>query len=158
MNRKERAQYAKKTLVQLSTDLTAEYSNRYSRSNLEYMRKFYLLYNHKISQPLAGGIKVQSEIPTSGLERGWLISVELVFLCPTIKIEEENEQNFYEIEAIQNNWRKRELIQRYNSAIYERIALSGNKISLKELGKKGQIVEKPTDALKHYNTVLEFWI
>jgi len=50
---KERAQYAKKILVQLSADLTAEYGGGYSRSNLEYMRKFYMLYKNRISQPVA---------------------------------------------------------------------------------------------------------
>jgi predicted nuclease of restriction endonuclease-like (RecB) superfamily len=79
----------------------------------------------------------------------------LVSLYSIIKIENENERNFYEIEAVQNNWGKRELIRQYNSAIYERVALGRNKTSVKELGKKGQIIEKPTDELKHY-TVLEF--
>jgi hypothetical protein len=45
----ERAMYAEKTLVQLSSDLTAEFGNGYSRTNLEYMRKFFLLYKHRIS-------------------------------------------------------------------------------------------------------------
>ena len=67
-----------------------------------------------------------------------------------LKIEDENERNFYEIESIQNHWGKRELIRQFNSALYERIALSKNKKAVKELGKKGQIIEKPTDALKHH--------
>ena len=60
---KERAVYAEKTLVQLSADLTAEYGSGYSRSNLEYMRKFYLLYKNRISQPAAGksGISKKSQ-------------------------------------------------------------------------------------------------
>jgi len=152
---KERAQYAKKILVQLSSDLTAEYGGGYSRSNLEYMRKFYLLFKDRISQPQAGKSRsnrksqpVVGELPGS-FQLSWSHYIQL------LKIEDENERNFYEIEAIQNNWGKRELIRQYNSAIYERIALSVNKTLVKELGKKGQIVEKPTDALKHY-TVLEF--
>ena len=51
---KARTGYAEKTLIQLSADLTAEYGSGYSRSNLEYMRKFYLLYKNRISQPAAG--------------------------------------------------------------------------------------------------------
>jgi predicted nuclease of restriction endonuclease-like (RecB) superfamily len=47
------------------------------------------------------------------------------------------------------------LQRQYNAAIYERVALSRDKKSVKELAKKGQIIEKPVDALKsHY--VLEF--
>jgi len=51
---KERAEYAEKTLVQLSAELTAEYGNGYSRTNLEYMRKFFLLYKHRISNRRLG--------------------------------------------------------------------------------------------------------
>ena len=72
-----------------------------------------------------------------------------------MKIEDENERNFYEIEATQNNWSVRELTIQYNSAIYERLALSKDKEGMKQLAQKGQIVEKTTDLLKsHY--VLEF--
>lgn len=66
-------------------------------------------------------------------------------------------RNFYEIEASQNNWSVRVLARQYNSAIYERLALSMDKEGVKQLAQKGQIIEKPTDFLKsHY--VLEFWI
>ena len=152
---KERAQYAEGTLVQLSADLTAEYDNGYSRSNLEYMRKFYLLYKNRISQPLAGKSgKSKKSQPVVGklngtLQLSWSHYIQL------LKIENENERNFYEIEAIQNNWGKGEVLRQYNSALYERIALSKDKKAVKELGKKGQIIDKPTDALKHH-TVLEF--
>lgn len=57
--------------------------------------------------------------------------------------------------AIQNNWNKRELIRQYNSYLYKRIALSKDKKTVKQLGKKGQIIEKLTDAIKDHN-VLEF--
>jgi hypothetical protein len=150
----ERAAYAEKTLVQLSADLTAEYGSGYSRSNLEYMRKFYLLYKNRISQPVAGKPSNKKSQPVVGklgnsLQLSWSHYIQL------LRIENENERNFYEIEAIQNNWGKRELLRQFNSSLYERIALSRDKKKVKELGKKGQIIEKPTDALKHY-TVLEF--
>ena len=152
---KERAGYAEKTLIQLSADLTAEYGSGYSRSNLEYMRKFYLLYRKRISQPQAGKSgKTKKSQTVAGklsipLQLSWSHYVHL------LRIDDENERNFYEIESIQNNWGKRELIRQFNSALYERIALSKDKKAIKQLGKKGQIIEKPTDALKHH-TVLEF--
>lgn len=152
---KERAGYAEKILIQLSTDLTSEYGPGYSRSNLEYMRKFYLLYKHRISQPAVGKLiptgKSQPVVGklTKALQLSWSHYIQL------LKIEDENERNFYEIEALQNNWGKRELIRQYNAALYERIAISRNKKLVKLLGKKGQIIEKPTDAIKDH-TVLEF--
>jgi predicted nuclease of restriction endonuclease-like (RecB) superfamily len=72
-----------------------------------------------------------------------------------IKIESKDEQRFYEIESERNNWSVRELQRQFDSSLYERLALSKNKKAVKELARKGQIIEKPTDALKHH-TVLEF--
>jgi predicted nuclease of restriction endonuclease-like (RecB) superfamily len=152
---KKRAGYAEKTLLQLSADLTTEYGQGYSRSNLEYMRKFFLLYKQRISQPAVGksvaGNKSQPVVGKLGsqLQLSWSHYIQL------LKIDDENERNFYEIEAIQNNWGKRELIRQYNSSLYERVALSRNKKAVMQLGKKGQIIEKPTDAIKDH-TVLEF--
>ena len=62
---KKRAEYAESTLRQLATKLTGEFGKGYSKSNLEYMRKFYLMY--KKTQTLSG----QSEFPklqTSSVE------------------------------------------------------------------------------------------
>jgi predicted nuclease of restriction endonuclease-like (RecB) superfamily len=152
---KERAGYAKKALIQLSGELTSEYGRGYSISNLEYMRKFYLLYKHRISQPAAGKSRPAEKPQTvvgklaRALQLSWSHYIQL------LKIENENERNFYEIEAVQNNWGKRELVRQYNLALYEPIALSKNKNAVKQLGRKGQIIEKPADAIKDY-TVLEF--
>jgi len=152
---KERARYAEKTLVQLSADLAAEYGNGYSRTNLEYMRKFFLLYKHRISQPADGKSSLAKKSqPAVGKLKG-LLQLSWSHYIQLLKIEDENERNFYEIEAIQNNWGKRELIRQYNSSLYERIALSKNKKAVKQLGKKGQIIDRPTDAIKDH-TVLEF--
>ena len=60
-----------------------------------------------------------------------------------MRIENINARNFYEIEAIQNNWSLRELKRQVNSALYERLVLSKNKEKVKELSIKGQIIEKP---------------
>ncbi len=152
---KERADYAEKTLVQLSADLSKEYGGGYSRTNLEYMRKFYLLYRNRISQPQVGkSIRNKKSQPVVGkfselFQLSWSHYIQL------LKIENETERKFYEIEATQGNWGKRELIRQYNSSLFERIALSKNKSDVKALGKKGQIIEKPTDAFKDH-TILEF--
>src|SRR2546423_472717 len=91
---KERAGYAEKILVQLSAELTAEYGNGYSRTNLEYMRKFFLLYNHRISQPAVGkSTSAKKSQPLVGklagpLQLSWSHYIQL------LKIEDENERNF----------------------------------------------------------------
>lgn len=153
-----RADYAKKVLVQLSKRLTAEFGKGYSATNLEYFRKFYKVYAGRVPRSSVGNSRVarKAAIPQSLIEEfkipfvlSWTHYVQL------LKIENRNERGFYEIEAARGNWSVRELQRQFNSSLYERIALSKDKKLVKELGKKGQIVEKPTDALKHY-TVLEF--
>jgi len=72
-----------------------------------------------------------------------------------MSIEEENERRFYEIESASQNWSLRELRRQFNSSLYERLALSRDKKKVCDLGKQGQIVEKPEDLMKD-PYVLEF--
>jgi hypothetical protein len=48
-----------------------------------------------------------------------------------MRIENISTRNFYEIEAIQNNWSLRELKRQVNSALYERLVLVKIKKKLK---------------------------
>ena len=48
-NGKMRADYAKETLKILSDKLTYQFGKGYSIDNLERIRKFYLIYNNRIS-------------------------------------------------------------------------------------------------------------
>ena len=52
---KDRADYGKQTLKQLSKELTAEFGKGFSRSNLQNMRAFYLAYPicHTVSGKLS---------------------------------------------------------------------------------------------------------
>jgi predicted nuclease of restriction endonuclease-like (RecB) superfamily len=72
-----------------------------------------------------------------------------------IRIDDENERRFYEIETIQNNWSLRELRRQCDSALYQRLVLSRDKNGIKELSEKGLIIEKPKDTLKD-PYILEF--
>ncbi len=158
---KNRAGYAEETLKILSVYLTEEFGRGYSKSNLEYMSSFYLIYQNRLSpiaqtvsgqlqkrqkNQIAQTVSGQSKIP---FQLSWSHYVQL------IKISNKDERNFYEIESVSNNWSVRELQRQFNAAVYERLVLSKNKKKVKELSKKGQVIETTTDALKsHY--VLEF--
>ena len=53
----DRAQYGKEVIKELAERLTSEFGNGFSKSNLEYMRRFYLAYpdrNIQIAQTLSG--------------------------------------------------------------------------------------------------------
>jgi len=65
-----------------------------------------------------------------------------------MRIEDVAERQFYEIEAANNQWSLRELQRQYDSALYQRLALSKDKQGILELSKRGQIIEKPEDAIK----------
>jgi predicted nuclease of restriction endonuclease-like (RecB) superfamily len=158
---KYRADYSKKVLKQLSNLLTSEFGKGYSMTNLEYIRKFYLIYKDRIAQSLIGKSEKAKKSGTSLIPQSPVEEFKVSFLLSwthyihLIKIENGDERIFYEIEAVQGNWSVRELQRQFNSSLFERLALSRNKKAVKELAKKGQIIEKPTDALKHH-TVLEF--
>lgn len=66
-----------------------------------------------------------------------------------------DERKFYEIETINNNWSLRELRRQFDTSLYERLALSRDKKTIKELSEKGQIIEKAKDTLKD-PYILEF--
>jgi predicted nuclease of restriction endonuclease-like (RecB) superfamily len=65
------------------------------------------------------------------------------------------ERKFYEIECEKNSWSLRELCRQFDSALFERLALSRDKQEVKKLSEKGQLVEKPQDIFKE-PYVLEF--
>jgi predicted nuclease of restriction endonuclease-like (RecB) superfamily len=72
-----------------------------------------------------------------------------------MRIEKSVERKFYELEAASENWSKRELQRQYDSALFERLALSRDKKKVRELSKKGHVIEKPADVIKD-PYILEF--
>ena len=138
---KERAGYGKEILKGLSGVLSKEFGKGFSVDNLENMRKFYLAYQK--SETLSR----KSELENNLLS--WSHYLKLM------RIEDENERNFYEIESLKNNWSVRELRRQFDSALYTRLVLSRNKEKVKELSEKGLILETPKDAIKD-PYILEF--
>jgi predicted nuclease of restriction endonuclease-like (RecB) superfamily len=164
----QRAEYGKLVLRTLSERLTAEFGHGFSKSNLEYMRRFYLGYRDRvvqITQMPAG--QLQGPLPGSRLEPPFNIAQmpsaqlatafslswsQYVFL---LGIRDSKERQFYEIEAAQNAWALPELKRQFDASLYERLALSRNKDGVRRLSQEGQIVDTPKDLLKE-PYVLEF--
>ncbi len=162
---KKRAEYGKAQLRELADSLTAEFGRGFSRSNLEYMRKFFLTYRDRAaekSQLATGklgkgskGLSNAEGIPAplagsaAGFRLGW---TQYVFL---MGIKNEEERSFYEMEAADNGWTMSELKRQYNSGLYERLALSRDKQGIRKLAREGQVVAQPEDLLKE-PYVLEF--
>lgn len=149
---KERAEYGKSVLKELSQKLTDEFGKGYSVYNLERMRNFYLIFKGRITEteksasPMRKSDDEKSALPMRKIESPFNLS--WTHYLQLIKIENEEERNFYEIEAVNNNWSVRELERQYDSSLYERLVLSRDKEGIKELSKKGQVVTKPIDTIK----------
>lgn len=145
---KERAEYGKKILKDLSVKLTKEFGKGFSEDNLSNMRKFYFTYQPQISETLSRKSEI-IEFQPLNFKLSWSHYLKLM------RIEDEHERKFYEIECTKNNWSLRELQRQYDSALYARLALSRDKKGVHRLSEQGLIVEKPQDAIKD-PYVLEF--
>lgn len=130
----ERAEYGTKLINNLSIRLTHEYGKGFNERNLSYIRQFYLAF------PKVNALRS---------ELSWTHYRLL------IRVEKENSRNFYLNECINSKWSTRELERQINSLLYERISLSKDKGKVKELSRKGQVIEKPIDVIKD-PYVLEF--
>jgi predicted nuclease of restriction endonuclease-like (RecB) superfamily len=177
----KRAEYGKRTLIELSHRLTEELGRGFSATNLEYMRRFYLDYHEMVPQipqtvsgifsaktqmkplivqapPVQLPAKILMETPIGQTlsdlftSRFTLSWSHYIFL---MNIDNRDERRFYEIESGQNQWSLSELKRQFNSGIYERLALSRDKKGVKSLTDKGQIIGNPQDMLKD-PYVLEF--
>ena len=137
-NGNKRAEYGKKLMKTLSEKLTKEFGKGFSETNLEQMRKFFKVYG----------------IPQT-LSEEFQFNLSWSHYLILMRIEDIGTRNFYEIEAIQNNWSLRELKRQVNSSLYERLVLSKDKEKVKELAVKGQIIEKAQDVIKD-PYILEF--
>ncbi len=142
---KQRATYGKQLLKALSAKLTQEFGKGFSEDNLSNMRKFYLVYHAQISEtPFRKSTNTNTPFKLS-----WSHYLKLM------RITDNQERAFYEIEAYQNNWSLRELQRQYNAGLYARLALSKNQEELHTLATKGQIVEQAKDLIKD-PYILEF--
>ncbi len=83
-----KAKYGKELLENLSRDLTLAHGKGFSRSNMNYMRRFYVKY------PIC---------ETVSHKLGWSHYFEL------LKISDDLERSFYEKQSILENWSIREL-------------------------------------------------
>ena len=131
---KQRAEYGQALIDKLSGDLSINLGKGFSRSNLIYMRLFYLEFpiSEKASHLLS-----------------WSHYVEL------LKISDKLERSFYLQQTILENWSIPELKRQKKSSLFLRLAVSKDKDGILKLAEQGQIIEKPTDLIRD-PYVLEF--
>jgi predicted nuclease of restriction endonuclease-like (RecB) superfamily len=128
------AGYGSKLFEQIARDLKNQFGKGFSRSNIIYMRLFYLKYPN--SQTLSDQLS-------------WSHYVAL------LGVDDDLSRSFYEKECLSSRWSVRELERQVNSMLFERLALSRDKKGVLKLAAKGHKIEKPEDVIKN-PYVLEF--
>lgn len=123
----QKATYGKRLLENLSKDLNLKYGKGFSRSNLNYMRLFYVKYPKR---------------ETVSHKLGWSHYFEL------LKIEDDLAREFYQNQAEIENWTVRELKRQKKTALFHRLALSQDKEKVLELSKKGHFIKSEKDLIK----------
>ena len=154
-----RAEYGKRVLQDLSRKLIARFEGGWSVDTLEKCRKLFLVYskpatvlrNFEKRGKSATLLRIlgQSENEVPDFLLSW--SHYLILM----RIQNDAERNFYEIECANQHWGVRQLQRQVGSCLYERLALSRDKDEVMRLAKEGQTVEKPSDVIKSPLT-LEF--
>ena len=152
---KKRAEYGKELMVQLGTDLTKRFGRGFSWRNIFQMRSFYLAYPAILQTVSAKSSSLSMLQTSSGKSFADIFPLSWSHYVTLIAVKDDSERSFYEIESTQNNWSVRELKRQYDSGLYERLVLSKDKMKVKQLAGKGQLVEKPEDVIKS-PYILEF--
>ena len=175
---KVRAAYGKEVLKRLSARLTEQYGKGWSEDNLENCRKLFLNYSitepvvrklnqETITEPVVRKLNQETITEPAVRKSDQEINSEPVarnthtFLLPwthyliLMRVKNLQARKFYEIEAYNQQWSKRQLQRQIASSLYERLALSRDKDEVMRLANEGQVMEKPSDIIKN-PLVLEF--
>lgn len=123
-----KAEYGKALLVNLSKDLSLQYGRGFSRSNLNYMR---LLYNK------------YPKCETLSHKLSWSHYYEL------LKVDDDLAREFYEQQAITDNWTIRELKRQKKSGLFHRLAIGKDRDEILRLSKKGQVITSEEDFVRN---------
>ena len=123
----EKAEYGKKLLEQLSKDLFQLHGRGFSRSNIQRMKQFYIVF------------PISAEVPH---QLSWTHFVEL------LKIDNPLERSFYMHQTINESWSTTQLIRQKKTSLFLRLAASKDKEGILKLARQGQVIEKPSDLIR----------
>ena len=131
---KQRADYGKFILKELSVKLISQYGKGYSERNLRNFRQFYMYF------PIRHAVRA---------ELSW---THYRFL---LKVEDEQARLWYQEEAIKENWSTRALERQINSFYYQRLLSSSNQEPVMKEAEEKTAALQPKEILKD-PYVLEF--
>lgn len=165
----QRATYGKQILKGLSQQLTNDYGRGFSVSALQYMRAFYLAYPDLLQKQHAVRV-ISTEVIDNTISNSLALkqtsddklvpgilnaNLSWTHYRTLLKVERIEARNFYEIEAIKNNWSARQLERQISSLLFDRLIKSRDQQGLISLANEGLVPVMPTDVIKD-PYVLEF--
>jgi len=131
---KDRADYGKQIIRNLSLSLEPLYGSGYSVRQLELMRQFYRIFTNANT--------LYSQLNWSQYKL-------------LIRIDEKDKREFYINESVKNLWSTRALQRQINSSLYERLLISSDKKSVLEVARDEKIPQDAKEIIKD-PMVLEF--
>ena len=136
-NGKERAEYGKEILQNLSKELTEEFGKGYSYRTLREIRQFYLMF--------------------SDFEKWRTVSAKLTWshFQKVLRVSDEKARIFYLMEAAENMWSVRTLDRNISTLYYNRIVASIDKKTVEDEMKE-KIKSLQTEEFIKNPVVLEF--
>jgi predicted nuclease of restriction endonuclease-like (RecB) superfamily len=130
----DRAGYGTKLIKGLAERIETDFGSGFSYRQLAFSRQFYRTY------PIVNGLRSQLN---------WTQYRKL------IQIEDDDEREYYELEAVNSGWNGAELERQINSDLYKRLLLSNDKESVLGLARKQRQPQRPEEIIKD-PMVLEF--
>lgn len=132
---KERAEYGKHLLEDLSAKLVKRYGPGYSIPNLRNFRQFYLVFRDRsptIRYPLGSELWAKEKRYPTGSESlvGFHPNLTWSHYRALMRVESEKARDFYEIEAVRCGWDKRVLERQIATLFYERLLKSRDKSAM----------------------------
>jgi len=124
---KDRADYGSYLIRNLAEQIEPEFGSGFSARQLERCRQFYRTY------PIASALRSQLN---------WFQYKML------ISIEDFDKREYYELEAVKNNWTGRELERQIHSNLYERLLLSNDKESVLAVARNERIPTSAQEIIK----------
>lgn len=164
----DRAAYGRRVLESLSQRLGQRYGRGFSVTNFRYFRLFYQAYadrtpeiRHKACDELpaarrgakhhkAGDVLADLSLAVEHADRirGFSSGLSWSHYRTLLQVQHRSARLFYEIEAEKEGWSVPHLERQIHSLLFARLLKSRDKAGALAMATRGQIIEKPVDALK----------
>jgi predicted nuclease of restriction endonuclease-like (RecB) superfamily len=119
---KDRAEYGEYLTQYIAQQLEPELGSGYSKRQIELFRQFYRTF------------------PIANAQRSQLSWTQYKTL---IRLDNQDQREFYIAESVKNNWTSRQLERQINSSLFERLLMSNDKESVLAVAKNEKL---PSDA------------